>query len=115
MISHRPPRGAPTMDTDWQMNRPRGAPTIDPDWQMGRPLGDCLLTVFQQDMWTDVTFRFPVPGDDVTARIGAHKLVLASRSPVFEAMFYGAMANSHVNEDIEVADVPAGSFTLLLK
>jgi speckle-type POZ protein len=86
------------------------APPLQDDWQLERGLGDCLLVVFQQGLWTDVTFAFQE--DDAIARVHAHKLVLASRSPVFQAMFYGPMSDSR--HEIEITDVTADYFRLLL-
>jgi len=50
-----------------------------------------LGAFFKQDRFSDVTF---VVGDEKDeskrARIGAHRVILAARSPVFEAMLYPA-------------------------
>jgi len=38
-------------------------------------------------------------------KLGAHKMVLAARSPVFEAMFYGPCASGSDTTQIEDADI----------
>ena len=44
----------------------------------------------------------------------AHKLLLAMASPVFEAMFYGEMADKE-DKPIEILDVQPEAFKALLK
>lgn len=60
-------------------------------------------------LWTDCVFL--VGPDQV--RIAAHKLFLAISSPVFEAMFFGGMAEG--NEPIPTPDVQPEAFRTLLK
>jgi hypothetical protein len=89
--------------------RPK-VPPLQDDWQVGRGLGDCLLAVFQQELLADVTFTFEEGG--ATVRIRAHRLLLISRSPVFQAMFYGSMPDS--SDEIEITDISSDCFRLLL-
>ncbi|XP_056023007.1 BTB/POZ domain-containing protein 3-like [Ostrea edulis] len=56
----------------------------------------------------DVTFRVGKEGKLVLA----HKYVLSSRSPVFDAMVYGDLAES---DDIRVPDIEPSSFDALLR
>lgn len=44
---------------------------------------------------------------------GAHKYMLISRSPVFDAMFCGPMQEA-VDADIKIPDVEANAFSQLL-
>ncbi|KAK9168332.1 hypothetical protein Syun_000472 [Stephania yunnanensis] len=58
-------------------------------------------------------------GSDITFKVGehcfkAHKLVLAARSSVFEAQFYGTDADRNLDE-IEMEDVEPSIFTAMLK
>ena len=45
-------------------------------------------------------------------RIPAHKLILAARSPVFDAMFYGPMAEQ---KEVVVPDIETKGFKKLLR
>ena len=83
-------------------------------WQSDVKLGDCMLQLFDAGLWTDVSFRCSDqteenPGD----RIYAHKIVLAARSPVFRAMFFGPCKDS--NTVIEVQDADSQDFDLFLR
>lgn len=79
-------------------------------WQLAcseiQQRGAALL---QSQQWTDCEFlvgsgRVP---------IGAHKLLLAMASPVFEAMFYGGLAEKR--RAIPIPDIEPGTFKLLLE
>jgi hypothetical protein len=63
------------------------------DWQDGKNLGQCMLEMFQQGLWTDVVFKC-MDHDKGEGVIKAHKNVLASRSSVFQAMFFGPCADT---------------------
>lgn len=54
--------------------------------------------------------NFSVGGGQLLA---GHKLILAMASPVFEAMFYGGLAEK--NDPIEILDVQAEAFKALLE
>ena len=58
------------------------------------------LRMLKDEFYCDVTFV--VGGDEVKQVIRAHKLILASRSKVFSAMFYGALKED--GEDIKLPD-----------
>lgn len=45
-------------------------------------------------------------------RISAHKLILANRSPVFKAMFYGLLSD---NKEIEITDISFDVFNQMLR
>lgn len=79
--------------------------TSSQNWQIDKKLGSCLTELYNRSLWTDVSFRCSDHSvDNVADRIHAHTLVLAARSPVFQAMFYGACANGKkevVREDID--------------
>ncbi|XP_060557022.1 BTB/POZ domain-containing protein 3-like [Ruditapes philippinarum] len=62
-------------------------------WQDGKNLGQCMLEMFQQGLWTDVVFKC-MDHDKGEEVIKAHKNVLASRSSVFQAMFFGPCADT---------------------
>ncbi|XP_060556268.1 uncharacterized protein LOC132716941 [Ruditapes philippinarum] len=62
-------------------------------WQDGKNLGQCMLEMFQQGLWTDVVFQC-MDNDKGEGVIKAHKNVLASRSSVFQAMFFGPCAGT---------------------
>ncbi|CAB3231509.1 unnamed protein product [Arctia plantaginis] len=86
-----------------------GAPT---DWQLGcvevKQRGAYLL---QSGQWSDCTFLVGAEPHQVV--IAGHKLILAMASPVFEAMFYGGMAER--NDPIRILDVQPEAFKALLE
>lgn len=85
-----------------------GSPT---DWQL-----DCIEVkqrgayLLQSGQWSDCTFLVGSEPNQVV--INGHKLILAMASPVFEAMFYGGMAER--NEPIAILDVQPEAFKALL-
>ncbi|XP_026756984.2 uncharacterized protein LOC113516720 isoform X2 [Galleria mellonella] len=82
------------------------------DWQLGcvemKQRGANLL---QTGQWSDCTFLVGTEPNQVT--IAGHKLILAMASPVFEAMFYGGMAER--NDPIPILDVQPDAFKALLE
>ena len=63
-----------------------------------------------RDGFTDVTFVL-----DDNSELKAHKLILALASPLFEARFYGPLADKN-QDTYEVTEVEAGTFrTILIK
>ncbi|OAY83517.1 BTB/POZ and MATH domain-containing protein 3-like [Ananas comosus] len=62
-------------------------------------LGHCLMDLLKSGIGSDIVFEV---GDEM---FRAHKLVLATRSPVFNAQFFGPIGNRHLNrvvvEDVE--------------
>ncbi|XP_046961597.1 uncharacterized protein LOC124531166 [Vanessa cardui] len=85
------------------------APT---DWQLEctelKQRGAYLL---QSGQWSDCTFLVGTEPNQVV--LAGHKLILAMASPVFEAMFYGGMAER--NESIPIVDVQIDAFKALLE
>ncbi|CAC5391020.1 BTBD3_6 [Mytilus coruscus] len=79
------------------------------DWQSGRSIAECNRYMFAHQLGCDVKF---LVGND-SKPIPAHKYVLASRSSVFFAMFYGAVAEK--NEEIPIPDIEPEVFSTLLK
>ena len=63
---------------------------------------------YDQQSYTDVTFQL---ADGST--LAAHKLLLAITSPVFEAMFFGPLADRNLRE-VRVEDVKPSGFKRLI-
>lgn len=86
-----------------------GAPS---DWQLGctemKQRGSHLL---QSGQWSDCTFLVGSEPNQVV--VPGHKLILAMASPVFEAMFFGGMAER--NDPIPILDVQPEAFKALLE
>ncbi|XP_044739983.1 BTB/POZ domain-containing protein 2-like [Chrysoperla carnea] len=59
--------------------------------------------------FSDIQF---IIGRDNQQRISAHKLILAARSAVFEAMFYGTLATK--SDEIQIPDIEPSAFLSLL-
>ncbi|XP_059061818.1 uncharacterized protein LOC131854700 [Achroia grisella] len=82
------------------------------DWQLG-----CVemkqrgANILETGQWSDCTFLVGTEPNQVT--IAGHKLILAMASPVFEAMFYGGMAEK--NDPIPILDVQPDAFKALLE
>ncbi|XP_060566563.1 BTB/POZ domain-containing protein 6-like [Ruditapes philippinarum] len=83
------------------------------DWQMGRSLNGCLGELFHKKLWSDISFRCKDSDQLPQNSIQAHKIILASRSPVYQAMFYGPCADT--NPEIELSDTDSNTFKLFLK
>ncbi|XP_014361077.2 uncharacterized protein LOC106712915 isoform X1 [Papilio machaon] len=82
------------------------------DWQLEctelKQRGAYLL---QSGQWSDCTFLVGTEPHQVV--LSGHKLILAMSSPVFEAMFYGGMAER--NDPIPILDVQIEAFKALLE
>ena len=75
------------------------APT---DWQTTKgTVRERTAFLFNNSLMSDITFVLTDP-DGTQVRVPAHKLVLAISSPVFEAMFYGELAEK--TREIELPD-----------
>lgn len=62
-----------------------------------------IENLYNQAHTTDVCFRVKDQETNRFVRIIAHKCVLAAKSPVFNAMFYGAAKKSgeiHISDEI---------------
>lgn len=79
------------------------------NWQARKNVLKCNEYMFINQLYCDVTFKVGTAGKEVKA----HKYVLASRSSVFAAMFYGSL--SEVKDVIIVPDIETEVFNILLK
>ena len=80
---------------------------------MNKSLAECNRYMFKHQINTDVCFS--IESDQSKAQeICAHKYILISRSPVFNAMLYGALA-ANTEEPIKITDVDADAFLALLR
>ena len=80
---------------------------IEEIWQTTRPtITERTKFMFNNDLFSDVKFVVPWKSDggrsDDKQVIFAHKFVLSISSPVFEAMFYGELADT--GDSIELPD-----------
>ncbi|KAL3846833.1 hypothetical protein ACJMK2_017787 [Sinanodonta woodiana] len=80
-------------------------------WQSDKSLGESLSVLFERELWTDVTFTFRTDDHVWLDQIKGHKVILAARSPVFQAMFFGLMDSK---SEIEIVDSSPESFRLFL-
>lgn len=69
-------------------------------------LGTRLKLLYTHDKFTDCSFMIE------NSMINSHKLILASASPVFEAMFYGPLAEKSC---IEITDISYDIFESMIK
>ncbi|KAL3847899.1 hypothetical protein ACJMK2_018790 [Sinanodonta woodiana] len=84
--------------------------TLPVGWQSEFSLTESIYTMFEKELWTDVNFILKTKEDRVEVK--AHRLVLAARSPVFQAMFYGRMAT---NGKVTIEDISPDTFKLFLR
>jgi len=89
---------------------------VGKNWQTTRPtIRERSKFMFNNDLFSDV--KFAVKRADDTDRskqvIPAHKLVLSISSPVFEAMFYGELAET--SDSIELPDCEYDSLLELFR
>ncbi|XP_045604998.1 BTB/POZ domain-containing protein 3-like [Procambarus clarkii] len=68
--------------------------------------------VLESGQWADCTFIVGNENNQKTLR--GHRLILAMSSPVFEAMFYGGMAEKK-DKPVEILDVQPEAFRALLQ
>ncbi|KAK3605335.1 hypothetical protein CHS0354_033824 [Potamilus streckersoni] len=78
-------------------------------WQFENSLYKSVSILFDKCLWTDVTFTFKT--DEEVVEIKGHKIILAVRSPVFEAMFY---RQKETNE-VAIVDASPEFFKLFLR
>ncbi|XP_053387119.1 BTB/POZ domain-containing protein 6-B-like [Mercenaria mercenaria] len=79
------------------------------EWRDNRSLAECAKHLYETKVMLDVTFTFKKYGD---RKLQAHRLILSMRSAMFEAMFFGPMANSE--NEIDIEDVDPDIFDLVL-
>jgi hypothetical protein len=80
-------------------------------WQHDKALGDCMIKLYENNLWTDVKFK--CKDHDDNERIHAHKIVLAARSPVFQAMFFGPCTEG--KNEILLDSIKGETFDLFLR
>ena len=83
------------------------------DWQVNRSVLECNRYMWEKKIATDVEFEVGTTGDKIES-ISAHKYVLMSRSPVFEAMFHGGLSKN-TGDLVQVTDVDPDAFCETLK
>ncbi|KAK3605339.1 hypothetical protein CHS0354_033828 [Potamilus streckersoni] len=79
-------------------------------WQSDKPLSKSLVLLLEKELWTDVTFTFR--SEEEVVEVKGHTVILAARSPVFQAMFFGQMERKR---EVEIEDASPESFKLFLK
>ena len=79
------------------------------DWQMGKDRKECMTYMFDNEVFCDVEFKVGEEGE----LIKAHKLLLASRSPVFEGMLFGKLQET--KSPMMIPDVDPAVFKALLR
>ena len=89
-------------------------PSLTDGWQIGKSLDRCMLQMFDVQLWTDVMFRCGDQApENLDDRVRAHRIVLAARSPVFEAMFFGPCKDT--NAEVEIQDAESEHFKMFLR
>jgi len=86
------------------------------EWQSGKTLEQRVQYMLDNEIATDVCFEVGPP-DDTPVEIRAHKFMLISGSPVFEAMFSSKMSETKNESEakIRIVDINAEIFQLLLR
>lgn len=80
-------------------------------WQSNKALAACMTELYDKSLWTDVKLHCKDhTGSD---RILAHKIVLAARSPVFQAMFFGPCADG--KDEVQLDNAEAKVLNLFLR
>nr|XP_022307251.1 BTB/POZ domain-containing protein 6-like isoform X1 [Crassostrea virginica] len=85
------------------------ATSFNDDWQTGKNVLQCNKYMLDNRLYCDVKFQVGKAGK----LISAHKYVLASRSSVFAAMFYGGLPET--SDVIVVSDIEPEVFDILLR
>lgn len=89
------------------------AGTSSGDWQTGlKYLGQRASHILSTGQWSDCSFL--VGNENNQKTIQGHRLILAMSSPVFEAMFFGGLAEKS-EKPIEILDVQPEAFRALLQ
>ncbi|KAI5704286.1 hypothetical protein M8J75_003751 [Diaphorina citri] len=84
-----------------------------PDWQTTScTVAQRFQKLFELAEWADC--KFLVGSDEPRTEFLCHKLVLAASSPVFEALFYGSLANKQ-DEPVVLPDMEPEHFQLFIK
>ena len=85
------------------------ATSLNDDWQTGKNVLECNKYMLDNRLYCDVKVQVGKAGK----LISAHKYVLASRSSVFAAMFYGGLPET--SDVIVVSDIEPEVFDILLR
>ncbi|ELT97520.1 hypothetical protein CAPTEDRAFT_213147 [Capitella teleta] len=83
------------------------------DWQVNRSVLECNRYMWEKKIATDVEFEVGTTAEQIK-NIRAHKYVLMSRSPVFEAMFNGGLSKN-TGDLVQITDVDSDAFNETLK
>ena len=89
---------------------------VKENWQTTRStIRERSMFMFNNDLFSDVKFAVPkaAQGSESKQAIPAHKFVLSISSPVFEAMFYGELAET--TDSIELPDCEYDSLLELFR
>lgn len=76
-------------------------------------IAESLSVMFNDNELSDVCFKFPNETVEEKCVLKAHKLILAIRSPVFKAMFYGTLQET--GQDVNIEDISYEIFQALLR
>lgn len=76
-------------------------------------IAESLSVMFNNNELSDVCFKFPNETMEEKCVLKAHKLILAIRSPVFKAMFYGTLQET--GQDVNIEDISYEIFQSLLR
>ena len=79
------------------------------DWQQDKSIKECIAYILENEVFCDVEFKVGEEGE----LIKAHKLILASRCPVFEKMFFGSLPET--SNPIVIPDVEPAAFKAVLR
>ncbi|XP_053375218.1 BTB/POZ domain-containing protein 6-B-like [Mercenaria mercenaria] len=80
------------------------------DWRDLKTAGQCLDQLCLSEQLSDISFTFK---EDQNVKLPAHKLVLSMRSSVFEAMFYGPIAES--GNTVLIEDIKPDTMKIVLR
>ncbi|XP_045172403.2 BTB/POZ domain-containing protein 6-B-like [Mercenaria mercenaria] len=80
------------------------------DWRDSKTAGQCLDQLCLSEQLSDISFTFK---DDQNVKLPAHKLVLSMRSSVFEAMFYGPLAER--GSTVLIEDIKPDALKIVLR
>ena len=78
-------------------------------WEAGKNILECNKYMMDNQVYCDVTFKVGKAWN----LMKAHKYVLASKSSVFAAMFYGSLQET--SDVIVVSDIEPDTFDILLR
>ena len=83
-------------------------------WQVGKSLKETNLYMLENHIGCDVTFQIHSE-DGSTTKISAHKYMLVSRSPVFEAMLCGPGDYKETSGHVVITDIESEVFREMIR